>query len=317
VIRRTVARVGASDLLLAGALLAAAVPGLLIDGVPWGIRWVLGVILLVLLPGYSLVAALFPGRPASASRRAAGRRADSPNWAVRAALAVATSAVVVALVGVGLSATVGIRLVPAVIAVAAVTGVSLIVAAIRRARLAPRQRATPLGPRRAGEPDRSFPLSGFQSMTLVLGVLVLGGALIQVAASPNAGQSYSEMAVLTPGPNGSLVADGFPETVATGEAVPVHVRLENHEGGARTYGVLVTAATVTADGDVREQAVLDRFRLELADGERSTVERQVEPTVAGDAVRIRVLAYLGGAPDSPDARQPDLSTRFWTNVTDG
>ena len=81
--------------------------------------------------------------------------------------------------------------------------------------------------------------------------------------------------------------------------------------------MLVTAATVTADGDVREQAVLDRFRLDLADGERTTVERPVEPTVAGDAVRIRGLAYLGGAPDSPDARQPDLSTRFWTTVTDG
>lgn len=297
-----------ADLALAAVALVGAVPALLLPGVPWPIEWVFGVPLLVALPGYAVVAALFPERPGSTSRVDRG----PPGWVVRAALSVVLSTVVVATVGIPLAAVGALALAPALVGVVGVSLACLWVAAVRRRTVAPERRADPLSAA-SGAPVRDLlGTSKLGAVGLVGATLVLAVALSVAGATPGVDDPYSEVYVPADA-DGALAGEGTPTLVA-GADNEVTFALSNHEGRSAEYEVVLRLERLDADGEVVARERLDRFETTLADGETETYERAVAPETTGDRLRLRVLVYEGDA--EPGVDLPDLTLRQFVAVTE-
>mgnify|MGYP002761201066 FL=1 len=293
----------------------------LLSGIDAPVSWLVGVPFLLFWPGYATVSALLPmaveidTRPSVTADQA---RLPSPGWPARLGLSLLLSMIVVAIVGIGIDRVASIRLGPAVVGISVVTVVGVVVAAYRRRQLPPAARAAPLG---TGRPRVGSVTSGAGSVrssrhrwTLVLAVVLLFGTASFVAVTPAYESSYTESYLLTENDTGSLVAEGYPTTVVVGESQLLAVGVENHEHRSITYTVDLVVERVGPNGSVADQQRVDRFRVELAHGERSIVERQVHPTLVGDTVRIEARVYKSPTPSTAD--EPDQTTHLWIEVVD-
>jgi uncharacterized membrane protein len=266
--------------------------------------------MLVFLPGYAIVAAVLPARPGAVDTGRIG-----PGWPVRAALSFVGTVLVVALTGVGLSATVGIRLAPVLAALTTVTVLGAVVAAARRSRLPERARANPL----AGSVS-VLPLSAtatrLQAVAVVAGILALVGAVAFAGAVPSADEGYTEAYLLAENETGALVAADANTSFRAGQARPIHVAIENHEDTRQTYEVVTVAQRVAGNGSVVASERVDAFRVGVDSDQRATAERRFAPTLTGDRIRLRVLVYEDGAPETPRVANADLAMRLWVDVSD-
>lgn len=250
-----------------------------------------------------------------------------PGWIGRLALSLATSAVVVALVVIGLSQAAAIRLVPVVAAVLAVTLAAVAVAFGRRRGLDPDYRAAPL----AALVDRSEG-TGVDTPTvaLLVAALLLVGAVAVTGAAPPQGQQFTESSLLTEDADGDLVANGYPTTFVAGEGHPLTLAIENNEYRSVTYEVVVLAQEVSADGSVTAERRLDSFAVPTDHGERRVVERDIVPTTTGDDIRLRFRIYKRGVDGETDgdgsvntvgseasSDAPDQTLQLWIEVVDG
>jgi uncharacterized membrane protein len=296
------------DLVLVVAATVGAGLALVVPSVPRPVAWAVGVPLLVFLPGYAVVAAVLPARPGAVDTGRVG-----PGWPLRFGLALLGTVLVVALTGVGLSATVGIRLLPALAVLTAVTVFGVVVAAVRRSRLPARARANPL----AGT-VRLLPVpaatSRFQGVAVVVGLLALVGAIAFAGAVPTQEEGYTEAYLLTENETGALVAADDNTTFRAGVGRPVHVAIENHEETRQTYEVVTVAQRVAENGSVFASERVDAFAVEVDPNQRATAERRFAPTLTGDRIRLRVLVYDDGTPDRPSVTTADLAMRLWIDV---
>jgi len=299
-------------------LLAVAVLTLLSAGVLLGLSdsvltLLVGVPFLVFLPGYAIVSALFPEHPVTESTGPmAAPRNSGPNWAVRIALSLLLSGLIVGVLGVVLDWVATISLALAVAAIVAVTLVGVAVASVRRSRQPAEYRASPV----SGEVPALLPAgSTRQRATLALAIVALLGATVFVGVAPTQGQgeSYSEAYVLTEGENGDLVAEGYPTTFVAGEGHPLTIGLENHEHETVSYEIVVVAQTVAEDGSVTEQEQVDQFGAELGRGETTMIERQIAPTTTGQERRLVFEVYENAAPENAD---PDHTMHLWIDVVE-
>lgn len=298
-----------ADLALSGVWLIGAVVALLVPDVPWPIEWAVGVPLLVALPGYAVVAALFPERPGPSSRVGRG----SPGWVVRAALSVVLSALVVAAVGIPLAVVGALSLAPAVLGIVAVSLGCLWLAAVRRRAVAPARRADPLSAARAVPFRDALGTSKVGAVGLVGATLVLAVALSVAGGTPGAEDPYSEVYVPADA-DGALAGEGTPTLVA-GEDSELTFALANHEGRTAEYDVVLRLERLDANGTVVERERLDRFETRLGSGETDRYRRSVAPETTGDRLRLRVLVYEGDTQPGDDP--PDLTLRLFVRVAEG
>lgn len=303
------------DLLFAVVLLLAVDVLLFAEAIPQTVILALGVPFLLFLPGYAVVSALFPERPS----QEVGRTIDvsiqqQPDWVIRIAMSVVTSAVVLGVVGIALSQISAIRLVPVLLVLNAVILTGIGIAAIRRLRLAPDRRADPLGGGLVSAIGSSLGRSRMQSVTMVVALLLLVGAVAYVGATPSPGESYSEYYLLNENEQGELVAHGFPETVSSDDGQTLYFGIENHERQPMTYSVIVVAQTVGPNGSVIDQERLDRFERDVGPDGREVVEHDVSPTLTGENVRIKYFVFEGGAPQDPDLANADQALHIWFDV---
>lgn len=299
-----------ADLGLVVALLVAATAALLGPAVPRPIAWPFGILLLVALPGYALVAALFPVAPG----RSPGDDRDPPGWVVRAALSVGLSAVVVAVVAVPLTALGSLTLVSAVLGIDAVALLGVVVAATRRRGLSADRRADAIG----ASPGAAVGVATtrLQVVVTLVAAFALVGALAFAGAAPASSDAYSEAYLL--GPDGTVPDANETMTLNASGGNTVGVGLANHEGVATEYGVVVQLQQVGPDGTVRDQERLDAFDVRLGANETRVASRTLDPAITGDRLRLRTLVYEGGLPSgSADADEADLSLRVWVDVAGG
>jgi uncharacterized membrane protein len=282
---------------------------------PRPVAWALGVPFLLILPGYAIVAALFPEDTGRTRRSEAAQPWHEPDLLVRTGLALLVSAVVVAVAGTLLGILGVLNLVTAVLTISAVTLIALGFAAARRQRIDPATRAMPLGSQ-SRTWRRISAGSTTQNAATVLALVVLIGTLGFTAAAPPNGEPYTEFYVLSEGENGTLTASDYPETVSSGEPETLYVGLENHEHETQSYEVVMLAQAVDDDGSVIIQQEVDRFDVQLENGENTTVEREVQPTIVGEEIRLRILLYKGGAPGDPSVETADQSLHIWIDVTE-
>lgn len=235
------------------------------------LRVLFGLPLVLFVPGYVFIAALFPeaGSPsektvAAVAPMASSTPTESPSnrestsseapvdadrsgidGIERAALSVGTSIAIVPLLGLVLNATPwGFRLVPLMSAVVGFTLAATAVAARRRAVLPAGERFSV--PYRAWletvrgtllQPDTRSDAA--LNVLLAVSVLLTLGSVSYAVAVPMQGEQFSELYLLTEDDDGELVADGYPSELVAGESTSVVVGIGNHEHEATEYTVVV------------------------------------------------------------------------------
>lgn len=289
-------------------------------------RAVLGLPLVVFLPGYVLVAALFPTAPGRRSRTAGSGltqllQTGSPGWYERLALSVALSLALLPLFGLVLATT------PWGFTPATVLGMlggfvvlGALIAGVRRLRL-PRDRRYEI-PTRELSTDLHRGLFGRKSrVDAVLNVALLASVVVAMGvfgyalvAPPDAGGS-TEFQLLTESETGEPVAAGYPDDLASGNGAELTAAITNNEGEETTYTVVVEVHRVdTEDGSltVLERSELTRMQTTVADGETVYQDHTVAPTMTGENLRLNYYFYQGDAPAEADAESAD--EHLWINI---
>lgn len=265
--------IGVLGLILLGLLAAEAVQGALPAPLPV-LRFLLGVLFVLFVPGYALQAALFP--------RAADL--DGPE---RLAVSIGLSVAAIPPMALLLDALPwGIRLWPVV----ACEGVLIITAAavawLRRKRLPEPERFRPV----ADVNVRGWWAAQSRTHRILYGVLAVSLAAAAIAAAailaPNeSDRPRTEFYVL--GAEG--LAENYPRTGVVGQPLAVRVGIVNHEGRSERFVV-----RLRLDG----QSVGEVGPLDLADGARWEEEVRFVPEAAGIHVQLDLLLFREGG-DAP------------------
>ncbi|WP_424019997.1 DUF1616 domain-containing protein (plasmid) [Halorientalis pallida] len=285
------------------------------------LRTLVGLPLLLFAPGYTLLAALFP---------AAHDRTDDPrgwnstdhwlDWPARLALSLGASVAIVPLVALGVSlAGADSATVPFVVTVLVATGAAL--AAIRRVRLPRPRRLRP--PTIDGWGERSPRAWESRGVRLAVLTLLAGSILVATATMgyalvvPNDGESYSSIYLATENGSDDPVAASFPSTFDDRPRELV-VGVENHENTRTNYTVVAQLQRVeTTDGSisVTQRDELRRFEVELAPGETWERTHEIDPTMAGENLRLTYALYRSGPTGEPATAEPYRRTYIWVDVT--
>lgn len=270
---------------------------------------------LLLVPGYAVVAALFPedrGLPSA-------RPAEDPRLGLlgRVVLSVGASVGVLTAVALTLDFTVfGFQLVPLLAGVTVLTVAATAAAWLRR-------RAVP-APRRVDHADDAvagalaFLLGGRRrdralSALLVVSLVVAAGA---VYAAPNDAEGDLSVSLLTE-TNGSLAAEEYPTDLVVGEPTTLFLAVDNGDADPTTATVVVRLQSVAVEGTdvrVRGQRVLDRFTVPVAGNSTEVVEHAVTPDRTGERLRLTYHVYRGAAPDSTAPSEADRAVHLWVTV---
>ncbi|QLG29795.1 DUF1616 domain-containing protein (plasmid) [Halorarum halophilum] len=297
-------------------------------GIVGELRALLVLPLLLFLPGYSLLAVLYPGRwraTGTTSERATALNREGISWGERAAISFAASLALIPLLAVLLSiARVPLDPVPITLCLAAVTVLGSVVGVLRRLQLPPGERLQ-LPVRRTGEslydaivaaPTRRGAL--LNAVLLVAVVAALTGLAYGLVAPPEGG-GHTEAALLTEDGE-DLVAANYTTEFAQGESAPLVLTVENEEDVERTYTAVVALERVRGSGDnfsVVERQELNRFSMTAPPGTTARHPHTVTPSMRGEDLRLSYYVYTGDAPaDSSDA-VPEQHLYLWIDVGQG
>jgi len=338
-----------ADLVAVVVLVVAACLSVLIPGVnETPLRVVLGLPLVLFLPRYAFVAALFPEAGASPTAEsgtevdddAAAESADGAgpipgltggegdrgiDGIERVALSFGLSIAVVPLLGLVLNFTPwGIRLWPILVTVSGFTLASTAVAATRRRALpaderfrVPYRQWIDAGRSELFEPETR--LDGILNVVLVASILLAVGSVAYAVAVPPQGESFTEFYLLTEDEEEDLVAADYPTEFQVGQSQPIVVGIGNHEHESVEYSVVVQLQEVTTEGNetvVRERRELDRFTTPaVADNETWQRTHGIRPTTTGEDLRVQYLLYRGSPPESPTAENAYRDLHLWIDVT--
>jgi uncharacterized membrane protein len=314
---------------IAGYLLVSNV---LLYVVPTGnvvVRSLVGVPLLFLVPGYVLVAALFPGQKAQVELAETddtdARQTDSDSrrldWRERLALSFGSSVALLPLLGLALSVSgLGYNAVTIVSAISIVSALGLIPAVVYRLREPPTKRLEVPTSRWSRTLDEG--IFEQDNRTAALNVVVAVVVLVSVASvgyamvAPNNAESFTSVSLLTTNEDGDLVASGYPETIGE-DGTTLTVQLENDEGAATEYTVVAelqrvrTAGTTTT---VVEREEVARMNTEVAAGETWTRQHTVGPALAGEDLRLVYYVYTDDPPAEPSTETAYRHVNIWVDV---
>ena len=190
-----------------------------------GVGNLAALLLVLFIPGYALVAALFPGN-------------KGVGWVERIALSIGLSMAVVPLIGILLNFTSGgIRFVPMLAAIALFILLLLVVAYSRRLSLPPLDRL-------AGSFELTLPnwrqysiIEKLLTIATVIGVIVAGGISSYVIFYARPADRFTEFYVLCS--DGTADPTCYPTRLNVSEAATVIVGVVSHETLATNYSVRV------------------------------------------------------------------------------
>lgn len=192
------------------------------------LRTILGIPMVLFLPGYSLIAMLFP------------RKSDLDGME-RLALSFGLSIAVVPLIGLGLNFTpFGIRLVPVLLCISSFTLVMCALSYLRRLKLPEDERfSVPFSsilPLINGIMDSKSRMDKVLTVILIFSILISIIMLIYVIITPKQGEKFTEFYIL--GDNGK--AEDYPGNLEAGKNASVIVGIVNHEYVALNYSLQIS-----------------------------------------------------------------------------
>jgi len=331
-VRTLPADLAAALVLAAATTLAVFVP--VVNETP--LRVVLGLPYVLFLPGYVLIAALFPERGESpvvedgewgdSDADVSAQDGSGIDGIERVALSFGLSIALVPLVGLVLNFTpFGIRLAPIVVSLDVLVVGLVVVAARRREALDSEERFTV--PYRAwvgaARQELFRPASradAVLNVLLVVSILVAVSSVGYAVAVPKSGEQFTEFYVLTEGDDGELVADGYPTNFTQGEPQEVVVGLQNHEGETVQYSVVtaVQRVEVVDNGTnvtVLEEEMGERYSTQVAHNETAMRNVSIQPTMTGERLRVVFLLYKGDPPATPTVDNAYRELHLWVNVS--
>ncbi len=284
-------------------------------------RAVLGIIAILIAPGWMLVAALLPsaGSRAFSSWSTGGPERVQVSSIERGVLAVGMSLCLVPLIGMA------VHFSPATIrpgtflgAIGGATAVLGLLAVFRRLQLQPRERYTIGGPGSLiGEIER-LQTPGTNpaiAILLVVGFLFAGGGIGYAVWAAEPGEPHTAFHLTTEDPDtGEFVAAGYPSEVTEGGEATVTVGITNAEDRPIEYTVIVLLQSVSADREPFTEEELDRFEVPLEQGNSWTAQHSVEPSVTGDELRVTYLLYDDAPVDEPGTENAYRSAHYWVDV---
>lgn len=277
------------------------------------VRVIFGLPFLLFIPGYVLIAALFP------------KKGDI-DGIERLALSFGLSIAIVPLIGLALNYTPwGIRLDPIVIALAIFTIAMTISALVRRRNVPETERFSvafvPLLSRITGEfyDPESSGLDRALSIILLVAIMAAVITTVYVIAVPKEGEKFTEFYIL--GENG-MAAD-YPTRFNAGDPQSLLIGIGNHEYRDVTYTVETHLFDQSFDPETNRSVIssmrlLDRFSVTLA--HNTTEELNYTFTVEDPAYnRLQFLLFNETVPsdavtgsDRVDTSYRDL--HLWLNV---
>ncbi len=291
----------------------------------------------IFVPGYLITSALFPrasdsiGDPGSESPLLKGSTdASGPDPAERIAYSVGlTFATVGAIAGLSGYFTGGIDLITVMTGIALLSIIAGLVAAIRRSNTDKRSRFSAAPAEFLGEGGlRGLAASRGQlsrSTDRVLDAFVVIAFLLAVSglvfglSGAGVDDNSTRLFLLNETPDGQLTADEYPTEMAVDETERLVLGIGNKENSDQTYTVLVKLQRVDTSGTetvVREQAALDRFRVEVATNTTERRQYDFSPTFVGEELRLVFLLYRGTPPDSPSVENAYREVHLIINVTE-
>lgn len=258
------------------------------------VRIVIGIPIVLFLPGYALVAALFP-------------RKDDLDGIERVALSFGLSIAVVPLIGFFLNYTLwGIRLLPILLSLSVFTLVMVVIAIYRRRSIGDnaftvpfRQIYTSFKHGIFTEQDSRF--DRLLTVTLLLLTLVSVLTAAYVAIAPNQGEKFTEFYIL--GSEG--MAENYDTQLQSGESVDVIVGVVNHEYTTADYSLQVRLDNESLD-------VPSTFQhISLNHNESWEQPLSIVPSDTGSAMKLEYLLYKEG-----NFGDPYRDVYLWINVTE-
>jgi uncharacterized membrane protein len=272
---------------LAAAILAIYVP--ILNESP--VRVVLALPVILFLPGYCLIAALFC-------------RKDDIDLIERVALSFGLSIAVVPLIGLGLNFTPwGIRLEPIVISLSLFTVAMVLIAHYRRSLLPAGERfSVPFAEITQSVKTSLFPSEGTRvdrilSFVLIIAILAAVLTVVYVIAVPKEGERFTEFFVL----GEKQKAADYPDRITVGTEYPLYIGVGNHEYRTipyhiETYGTYMAFDNVTNTSSITLMDPLWQESLTLAHNETRTIPYSLSVGQTGYN-RIEFLLFNETVPD--------------------
>jgi len=188
----------------------------------------LAILIVMFVPGYVLVAVLFPGSLASGKAEI--------DWIERIALSFGLSVAVVPLLGLVLNFTpFGIRFAPIVATIALFTVGVGYAAYWRRMRLPPDRRLSLTVDLAVPDWKEYSVLDKGLTVALAASIVVASGTLAYFVLTPRPGEHFTEFYLLGPSSN----ASGYPTNLTLNETGSVIIGVVNHESAMVNYTVRV------------------------------------------------------------------------------
>lgn len=313
---------------IGGFILVLASIGSPIEASPlW--RFVAGGLLLVFVPGYALLAVIFPAsgpesRVNKITNLEAVNVADGIMFRERLPLSFGVSVTLIPVFALVLGA-VGAPFTSPIIAgtLSLFTGSCVLIGLFRRLRLPVEDRfSLPLG--RWATDTRTFLFGGSWLDTVINTMLVLS-ILIGVSAAafafsvPQSDAEFTSFALLTRTSDGEYVSSQYPTNFTQGEPQELVVSITNNQRDETDYTVVAELQRVRTNSDKRLQvlsrAEQRRFSVELEPNETWRRPHDITPERAGTNLRLVYLLYQGDPPTEPSAGSADQTLQLWINVS--
>ncbi len=251
------------------------------------LKTILGSLLILFVPGYSLIAALFPKK-------------DDLDGIERAALSFGLSIAVTTLIVLTLNYTpFGIRLEPILTSISVFTILMGIAAYIRRSKLPDEEKLNIEFKKYYENWLSSFKAetgtSKILSIALIASILIAISGTAYVIAVPKEGEKFTEFYIL--GPNGK--ASDYPLNLTVGQTGNVTVGIVNHEYATVNYKILIKLNNET----------IDEKNITLNDNEKYEAPFTFSPSHSGEKQELEFLLYK-----LPDENNTYRSLHLWLNV---
>ena len=266
-----------ADLVLVVVWLAAAI-GAIFLSIPetLPLRVVLALPIMLFIPGYCVIAALFP-------------KEGDINLIERFALSFGLSIAIVPLIGLGLNFTPwGIRLEPIMTAVTLFTLVMVLVAYYTRSVLPPDEQfrihffSAAAAIREEIVPSKKGRFDRILGVVLALAILVTIATAIYVIAVPREGEQFSEFFIL----GNNQTAENYPNGIIPGQVYPMFVGVGNREHRNTRYTIetwllLTEFDNVTNSSRIRAMDPRDRLSFTLTQNQTTIIPYNLSVNTTG------------------------------------
>lgn len=239
------------------------------------IRTALGLPMVLFLPGYALIAALFPGK-------------DDLDGIERLALSFGLSIAVVPLIGLALNYTPwGIRLFPILISLSAFTVIMCAVAVFRRNNLPEDDKFTVpfysvyVSAKEEISKKPENKIDRILTILLVISIVASIVTLAYVVVTPKEGEKFTEFYIL--GPDG--MADNYPTDLQFGQSGTVIIGIVNHEYADTEYSMKLMLEN---NSQIMEQ---DLHQIILQHNQTWEKEVTFTPASVGEDRKLQFLLY--------------------------